>query len=102
MNKHIQVITTIDKEDGANKIAEFLLERRVASCVQIFPISSKYWWEGKIKKSREWLCLIKGKNFDKIEKAIKGLHPYKTPEIIEIPITKGSFDYLRWIDKETK
>jgi len=102
MNNYIQVITTIDSEDKANEIAQHLLKKRVASCVQIFPVNSSYWWKGKIEKAKEWVCLIKGKNFDKIEKAIKEVHSYEIPEIIEVPILRGNADYFKWIDKEVK
>lgn len=101
MNGYIQVITTIDTEEKANEIAEYLLGNKAAACVQIIPISSKYKWKGKIESAMEWMCLIKGKDFDKIKKLIKEKHPYDVPEIIEIPITKGSIDYLKWIDEET-
>ncbi len=100
--KFIQVITTIDSRKKANEIAEHLVKKRAAACVQIIPISSMYQWKGKIKKSKEWLCLIKGKDFKKIEKTIKEIHSYKVPEIIEIPITKANKDYLKWIDKEIR
>ena len=102
MTGYIQVITTIDSEEMAEEITKHLLKKRVASCVQILPISSSYWWKGKIEKSKEYLCLIKGKNFNKIEKAIKEVHPYVIPEILELPITRGNVDYLNWINKETK
>ncbi|MCH7568655.1 MAG: divalent-cation tolerance protein CutA [Nanoarchaeota archaeon] len=101
MKAYIQVITAVDNEEKAHEIARFLLEKRVAACVQIIPISSMYRWKGKIEKSREWLCLIKGKDFEKIESVIKKIHPYETPEIIEIPITQGNKKYLDWIDEET-
>jgi len=98
----IIVITTIDTEENANKIAQTLLEKKVAACVQIFPIKSMYRWKGKIEKADEWLCLVKGTNFEAIEKAIKENHPYDTPEILELPITKGNKDYLDWLEAETK
>jgi periplasmic divalent cation tolerance protein len=32
--------------------------------------------------------------------AIKSPHTYETPEIIAVPIVKGSKEYLKWIDDE--
>jgi periplasmic divalent cation tolerance protein len=37
-----------------------------------------------------------------VAEAIKKLHPYETPEIIAIPIIKGSKEYLRWLNDELK
>jgi len=67
------------------------------------PIESHYWWQGKLESSQEWQCVAKTRAdlYDKIEAAIKQLHPYDEPEIIATPITAGSAGYLSWIDSET-
>ena len=98
--EYIQVITTTDKKEDAEKITEILLNRRLAGCTQIIgPITSTYWWKGKIEKAREWLCIVKStKNlFDDIKHSIREIHPYETPEIIVIPIVNGDNDYLKWL-----
>jgi periplasmic divalent cation tolerance protein len=80
------------------------VEQKLAACVQINgPIESTYRWKGKVETSTEWLCLIKTWEdlFGKVEAAIKKLHPYETPEIIAVPIVKGSKEYLTWLDAET-
>ena len=104
-SEFIQVITTIDSEEGARKIAQALVEKRLAGCVQIIgPIESVYWWKKKIETAEEWLCLIKTRShlFKKIEKTIRKIHPYETPEILATPITQASQDYLNWLDSELK
>lgn len=103
MEQYIQIITTIDKKETAERIAKVLVEKRLASCVQITgPIKSTYWWKGKIETQKEWLCIIKSKKdlYKKIEKTIKQIHPYEVPEILAIPITRGSKDYLMWLGNE--
>jgi periplasmic divalent cation tolerance protein len=105
MAEFIQVSTTVNSERNAMKIAEVLLEGRMASCVQILgPIKSKYRWSGKIEQTREWMCLIKarGNDYRKIESAIKKMHDYEVPEIVALPILQGDPDYLDWITRETK
>ena len=99
----IQVIITADKKGKAEQIVKDLLESRLAACGQIIgPVSSHYWWKGKIETSEEWLCLIKSKKslFDNLEKAVRETHTYEIPEIIALPILAGSSDYLKWIEKE--
>ena len=68
------------------------------------PITSTYWWKGSIETAEEWLCLIKTSQnlYADLEKAIKEMHPYETPEIIAIPILTGSSDYLQWLDNELR
>ena len=104
-SRYIQIITTTEKKEDAERIAETLVEQRLAACVQIIgPISSVYRWKGRIERTGEYLCLIKSRNdlYERIEKAIKEIHPYEVPEIIVVPITKTSSDYLAWLDEETK
>ncbi len=44
MTDIIEVHTTIDSEDAARKMAEAIVARRLAACVQVSgPIMSTYW-----------------------------------------------------------
>ena len=103
MESFIQVTTTTESEEQAKKIADFLVETKLAACVQIVgPITSIYRWKGKVENAQEWLCLIKIREdyFGKVEATIKKMHSYETPEIIAVPILKGSKEYLNWLDDE--
>jgi periplasmic divalent cation tolerance protein len=101
MKSYIQISTTTETIEQADKIAQHLVETKLAACVQITgPIKSIYRWKGKVETTDEWLCLIKTRAilYNKIEAAIKKLHSYETPEIIAVPIIKGSKEYLNWLD----
>ena len=103
MKSYIQVVTTTDNKEDAEKIATLLVEKRLAACVQIAgPITSLYRWKGNVEKTQEWQCWIKSKKilYKEIEKAIKSVHPYEVPEIIAIPIVAGSCGYLEWLENE--
>jgi len=103
MGSYIQIITTTEKKEDAEKIAMTLVEKRLAACVQIAgPITSLYRWKGNIEIAQEWQCWIKSKEvlYKEIEKAIKSVHPYEVPEIIAMPIVAGSRDYLEWLESE--
>jgi periplasmic divalent cation tolerance protein len=105
MSEYIQVTTTVAQKEEALAIAEAVLENRLAACVQIVgPITSMYWWDGDIDKSSEYLCIIKSRQdkYGELEKAIRTAHSYDLPEIIAVPITAGSKDYLKWLDSEMK
>jgi periplasmic divalent cation tolerance protein len=102
--RFIQISTTVNTKERANKIARTLLDERIASCVQIIgPTYSTYWWSGRVEQAREWICFIKARadDYPKIETMIKKNHPYKVPEILAFQILKGNPDYLNWIMKET-
>lgn len=105
MNEYIQVLISIDSQDGAKVLQRLLVEHRAAACVQVWgPILSKYWWEGEIEEAQEWLCLAKTQAhlYEKVESLVKENHPYETPEIIAIPILAGNNGYLEWVDAETR
>ena len=104
-SEYIQVFTTVAKRSDAERIAKFLLDKKLSACTQIIgPITSVYLWNGKRQKSKEWLCVVKSKKsyYGKIEQAIKEIHPYKLPEIIATPIVAGSREYFGWMRKEIK
>lgn len=98
------MITTPSREIG-EQIANHLLEKRLAACVNLVaPIHSRYVWEGKVNAEEETLLLVKSRTdlFDgQLVPAVKSLHPYQVPEIIAFPIRMGSQSYLDWIDEVT-
>ena len=103
MESFLQVTTTTETRQQAQKIAQHLVETKLAACAQIVgPITSIYRWKGKVENAQEWLCMIKTQDdlYNKVEAAIKSQHPYETPEIIAVPIIKGSKEYLSWIEDE--
>jgi periplasmic divalent cation tolerance protein len=103
LDHFIQIVTTTDDEELAGKIAHSLVENRLAGCVQVLgPITSVYRWKGQIEKAQEWQCLVKTRQglYEAVEKAIKAIHPYETPEIIALPIEAGSLEYLTWLRDE--
>ena len=105
MADYIQVMTTVERQEDAEKIARTLVEGRLAACVQVLgPVASTYHWQGSIESSREWLCLAKSRAglYAQIEEAIRKVHPYQVPEIIALPILAGSRSYLEWIEQEAR
>ena len=100
MTEFIQVSTTVDSFEAAQKIAHSLVEQKLAACVQIVgPIESVYSWQDKMEQSQEWICQAKSKSdsFREVESAIRALHSYDCPEIIATPLVAASADYLQWL-----
>ena len=105
LSEYIQVTTATATRMDAVRIADILVGKRLAACVQVVgPIISVYWWKGKIEKAEEWLCLLKtGKElYADIEAAIREAHPYEVPEILAVPVIEGSKAYLSWMSSELK
>ena len=98
------VLITSPDEQTAAKIANCLVEKRLAACINIIaPIRSIYKWEGKIEDDKEVLMIVKTRKdlFEELESSVKQMHPYSVPEIIGLPIIKGSSEYLNWITEVT-
>lgn len=99
----LQVVTTTETKAAAQRIAEALVERRLAACVQVLgPITSTFRWEGKIQTAEEWMCVVKTRRglYALVEAAIRELHPYQVPEIVATPVVEGSQAYLEWLAGE--
>ena len=98
---YLMVYSTCPDEGVAEHIAEALVSRQLAACVNIIPkIRSIYRWQGNIERDWEVLLLIKTRKaqFQALEASIIELHPYELPEIVAVSVETGLADYLRWID----
>jgi periplasmic divalent cation tolerance protein len=94
------MLTTAGSADEARKIAQALVERRLAACVNIVPqIESVYRWQGTVEHATEWLLLIKTQAaaFEHVRATIKALHSYELAECIMLEVGGGEQKYLDWI-----
>src|SRR2546429_9683359 len=99
-NEQIVVFMTAPTAEEAARIAEMLLKRKLAACVQILPpMTSIYVWKGEVQRESEILLVAKSTRakFDELEEAVRTIHSYETPEIIALPIVAGSQPYLSWL-----
>lgn len=96
----IVVFMTAATSDEAARIAETLVEKKLAACVQVLlDIQSIYIWKGNVERDGETLLLAKTtrNNFAELEREVRAIHSYETPEIIALPIVAGSQAYLDWL-----
>ena len=93
-------ISTFPDADTANRIAQALVEEKLAACANVIPaVHSIYRWKGKIETAGEIMVLFKTTQERQaaFEKKLRSLHPYEVPELICCKIDSGSPDYLRWV-----
>ena len=96
----IIVFMTAGSVDEANRLADMLVDKRLAACVQIMrEMNSVYRWQGKVERQREVLLIAKtlSSKFAEVEREVVKLHSYETPEIVAFPVTAGSAPYLEWL-----
>lgn len=101
----IVVLLTAANGEEAVRLADMLIGAHLAACVQILPeMESVYRWEGKVERQPEILLLAKTtrSKFDELEREVRALHSYETPEIIALPVVAGSAPYLEWLSASLK
>src|SRR5437870_10364033 len=99
------VLTNLPERAAAERLADTLLEQRLAACVNILaPCRSVYRWKGALQHDEEHPLLIKttAERYGALEEALRAAHPYELPEIIAVPVERGLPAYLDWVATETK
>jgi len=96
------VYVTASDLDEAKRISRALVEEKLAACVNMFPITSIYHWDG-LREEKEVALIVKTAtgNVKKVENRVKELHSYDVPCIISFQID-GSKEFLKWIGDEVK
>lgn len=98
------ILVTAPDIDLARRLAKAALEAKLVACANIIPaVESHYWWEGKLESSDESLIVFKTRQelIPELERSVREIHPYDTPEFVAIPLTGGSRKYLAWLSDST-
>jgi periplasmic divalent cation tolerance protein len=104
MTGAVVVLSAVASAEDAERIAEALVERELAACVNVLPgVRSFYRWKGALQRDEERLLVIKtrAERFDALREALLALHPYELPEVLALPIVAGHAPYLEWIGAGT-
>jgi periplasmic divalent cation tolerance protein len=102
MSEAIVVFMTAANGEEAARLAEMLVGARLAACVQILPeIESVYRWKGVIERESEVLLLAKSTSdkFEELEREVRAIHSYETPEIVAVTASAISLPYLKWLNE---
>lgn len=100
---YVLVYITAANIDETEALAEVLVKERLAACANVVErVKSIYWWKGVLERDEESMIILKTREdrLDHLIKRVKQLHSYENPEIVAVPILKGSSEYLNWIDDE--
>ncbi len=99
------IYITVESAEEAHRIGKAAVTERLAACANILdPMSSIYWWQGKIEQGHETVLLLKTtqSRLDRLMAKVKELHSYACPCIVALPIDSGFPEFLRWIAEETR
>jgi periplasmic divalent cation tolerance protein len=98
------VLVAVSNQKEAVRIGEGMVNARLAACANIITgVQSIYHWKGKVVKAKEALLILKSTRlrYRALERAIKTMHTYETPEIIALPVKDGFEQYIGWVCDET-
>lgn len=101
----VQVLTVVDSRDAADALVRDAVEARLAACGQVDgPLTSTYWWDGRVETATEWRATLKttGARAAALEAFLVERHPYDTPEVLTTAVVGGDPDYLRWVAGEVR
>lgn len=94
------VFCTFPDADSAAAVTRTLVGEKLVACGTILPgARSIYAWEGKLEDMPEVLVLFKtaGPAYARLEKRLRKLHPYETPEIVAVEAGAVSQAYAAWV-----
>src|SRR6266581_3835275 len=95
-------LSTFPDRETAQRISNQLVTEKLAACANILPaIESVYRWKEKIETGNETLVFFKlsEDRQSTFQEKLRSLHPYDVPEIIFVPVSSGSPEYLQWVMK---
>ena len=101
MSPRLIVLSTVGKAEDGERIAEELVERGLAACVNVVRgVVSFYRWKGKLERDEKRLLVIKttADRFERLRETLVSLHPYELPEVVAVGIEAGHPPYLAWLD----
>lgn len=97
------ITTTVSLREDAERLSGLLLSEKLAACVQILKIDSRYVWKGETNHEPELMLLIKTRAslFESVMARLAAEHPYEIPEIVAMPFAAAFSGYLGWIEENT-
>ena len=100
----ILILVSFESNEDAERCANYLIDNKLAACVEIYPVKNFYVWKGEKVAANEFSGIIKTEDgyFEKVEQALKKILPYEIPQIVEIKASNANKVYLDWLQKQVK
>lgn len=93
------IYSTCRDVEEARKLSKLFVEKKIAACVNMWPIESCYTWEGAMKCEAEYALLIKTNEskIQDIEDLIHQNHSYSTPIVAAVDVKRINRAYREWM-----
>lgn len=95
----LAVYTTVENTSQATKLANQVIEQKLAACVQCDEVKSTFFWRGQVENCSEIRMMFKTtqSQYAALEKFLKQNHPYELPAIFAIPVSHAEKSYQDWV-----
>jgi periplasmic divalent cation tolerance protein len=96
----VVMLTSVGTEQQGLDVAEALVHRREAICVNMVPSTrSIYRWKGKVCEDTEFILVIKtvARRFRDVSATIREINSYELPEILSFGVREIEARFRRWI-----
>lgn len=99
----ILLLVSFEEMEHAEKAANYLIDNKLAACVEVFPVTNFYVWENEKQKNSEISGIIKttSENCEKVKEALEDVLPYDIPQIIKLDATANE-SYENWVKESVK
>lgn len=102
MRKYAVCLTTVPNKKVAERIARYVVTKKLAACVNMIPgVISFFHWEKRLCREREVLLIMKtvSSKIKRLESGLKNVHSYQVPEFIVLHVDGGAKPYLDWLSR---
>lgn len=103
-NPELRLVLSTAPADGAEALAQDLVEAGVAACVNLVPgVRSVYRWKGQVANDPETLLLIKttAEVLPALRDRLRERHTYEVPEIVALAAVGAAAEYAAWVVDST-
>lgn len=99
----LAAVTTVGDMPAARQLAQAIVERRLAACVQLSAIESFYRWDGAVQHEPEVRLVFKTTEaaWPALLQAIVALHPYSLPAVHALRLDAVHGPYAQWVAEQT-
>ena len=88
--------------EEAKKLGGLIIEKKIAACVDFWPVSSCYNWEGSMKCLDQAMLLVTTfeTKIEDVNEIISKNHTYSIPLIAGVDVRRVNSSYKEWMMQE--
>ncbi len=95
------IYTTCENIDEAKKLGSLIITKKIGACVDFWPISSCYEWEGSFQCVDQAMLLITTfeAKLDDVTQLITENHTYSVPLVAGVDVRRINHPYKEWMSE---